>query len=148
MVAEQIEYHFISQNSPYYQPAVTLRHNVFSHTIGTRMDQIIDNKENKSIHLVAILEEEVVGYIRITLDGKLAQLSQFVVALHMQGKASIARNLYTKAMTRAKEMGARKVSGEIRLPLSGIASRLGYKVSQSIVTSGESATLHRAEKEL
>ena len=148
MAAEQIEYHFILRNSPYYQPAVSLRHNVFSHPSSANMDQLVDNKEGTSTHLVAIFEKEVIGYIRITLDGKTAQLSQFVVAPPMQGKASVARNLYAKAMSKAKEMGARKISGEIRLPMAGIASRLGYNVSQPVTTSGDGATKHRAEKEL
>jgi predicted GNAT family acetyltransferase len=148
MAAEQIEYHFILRNSPYYQPAVTLRHNVFSHPSSVHMDQLVDNKEGRSTHLVAIFKEEVVGYIRITLDGKTAQLSQFVVAPQMQGKAGIAKNLYAKAISKAKEMGARKISGEIRLPMAGIASRLGYSVSQPIPASDYGATKHRAEKEL
>ena len=148
MAAEQIEYHFILRNSPYYQPAVSLRHNVFSHPSSANMDQLIDNKEGRSTHLVAVFEKEVIGYIRITLDGKTAQLSQFVVASQMQGKAGIARNLYARAMSKAKEMGARKISGEIRLPMAGIASRLGYSVSQPVSTSDDGATKHRAEKEL
>lgn len=148
MAAEQIEYHFILRNSPYYQPAVSLRHNVFSHPSSAQMEQLIDNREGRSTHLVAIYEEEVVGYIRITLDGKTAQLSQFVVAPEMQGKASVARNLYVKAMAKAKEMGARKVSGEIRLPMAGIASKLGYKVSRPVATAENGTTHHRAEKEL
>jgi len=148
MAAEQIEYQFILRNSPYYQMAVTLRHNVFSHPSADPTDRLIDNKEGRSTHLVAIYEEEVVGYIRITLDGKTAQLSQFVVAPQMQGKANVAKNLYTKAMVKAKEMGAKKISGEIRLPMTNIASRLGYKVSQPVATSDNSTTQHHAEKEL
>ena len=148
MPAEQIEYHFILRNSLYYQPAVTLRHNVFSRPFGVHIDPLIDNREGWSTHLVAVLEEEVIGYIRITLDGKKAQLSQFVVSPEMQGKASVARNLYVKAMIKAKEMGAKKVFGEIRLPMTGIASRLGYSVSQSRTASDDGTTQHHAEKEL
>jgi len=148
MPAEQIEYHFILRNSSYYQQAVTLRHNVFSHPSGANIDPLIDNREGWSTHLVAVLEEEVIGYIRITLDGKTAQLSQFVVSPEMQGKASVARNLYVKAMTKAKEMGAKKVSGEIRLPMTGIASRLGYSVSQPGPASDDGTTQQHAEKEL
>ena len=148
MAEEQINYHFILRNSPYYQPAVTLRHSVFSHPSGAQMDQLLDNKEGRSTHLVATYGEEVIGYIRITLDGKTAQLSQFVVSPEMQGKSSVAKTLYAKAMSKAKDMGAKKISGEIRLPMTGIALRLGYKVSQPVPASDDGTTQHHAEKEL
>ncbi|MFC1978981.1 GNAT family N-acetyltransferase [Chloroflexota bacterium] len=148
MAVEKISYHFISRDSPYYHPAVMLRHNVFYHNSGAQMDQLLDNKEGRSTHLVATYGEEVIGYIRITLDGKIAYLSQFVVAPEMQGKSNVAKTLYATAMSKAKEMGAKKVSGEIRLPMTGIASKLGYKIHQSISTSDDGSTQHHAEKEL
>lgn len=148
MADEQISYHFISRNSPYYRPAVTLRYNVFYRPSGAHMDQLLDSKEGRSTHLVATYGEEVIGYIRITLDGKTAQLSQFVVSPEMQGKSSVAKTLYAKAMAKAKDMGAKKISGEIRLPMTGIASRLGYKVSHPVPAHDDGATQHHAEKEL
>lgn len=148
MPDQQISYNFISRNSPYYRPAVTLRHNVFYHPSSVHMDQVLDNKEDRSMHLVAVFKEEVIGYIRITLDGKVAQLSQFVVVPDMQGKANVAKNLYVKAMAKAKDMGANKVAGEIRLPMTNIASRLGYKVTKPVPSGDDGTTQHLAEKEL
>lgn len=147
MAEERIEYHFISLDSPYYQLAVTLRHDAFYHSSGINVDQLVDSKEGTSTHLAAIHNDEVIGYIRITLEGKTAKLSQFVVAPRMQGKANVARDLYTKAMIKAKELGAKKVSGEIRLPMTGIASRLGYKISQSTDSPDDTAE-HYIEKEI
>jgi len=148
MVSEQINYHFISHDSPYYRLAVMLRYNVLFHPSEVQIDKLVDSKEEKSTHLVAILGDEVVGYIRIYTDGKLAQLSQFVVAPEMQGKAGVAKTIYEKAMAKAKELGAKKVIGEIRLPMTGIASRLGYKVSKPAASSNKGTTHHRVEKEL
>ncbi|MBT3363192.1 MAG: GNAT family N-acetyltransferase [Chloroflexi bacterium] len=149
MNLEQIDYHFISRNSPYYRTAVALRYEVFFKPSGALLDKLLDSKEDKSMHLVATHKDEVVGYIRITLDGKKAQLSQFVVAPSQQGKIELTRNLYDKAMAKAKEMGAKKVSGEIRLPMAKLASRFGYKVSDDVYESPETGIEHRhAEKDL
>jgi GNAT superfamily N-acetyltransferase len=148
MTTKLISYHFILCDSPYYQLAVSLRHAVLYHHSGVQADKFIDGKEAKSTHLVAVLGDEVVGYIRISIEGKTAYLSQFVVAPEMQGKAGVAKTIYEKAMAKAKELGAKKVSGEIRLPMAGIASRLGYKVSKPVATVDNGTTQHRVEKEL
>ena len=149
MAPVEIEYRYITIDSPYYFATVTLRHDVFYRPSGVQIDAVTDSKEVHSKHLVAISDDQVVGYIRITVEGKTAQLSQFVVAPKMQGKANIARNLYTRAMSKAKQLGAKKISGEIRLPMTNIASRLGYNVSNGIFPSPETGIPHkRVEKDL
>ncbi|MFC1951065.1 GNAT family N-acetyltransferase [Chloroflexota bacterium] len=149
MVSEEIEYKFITINSPYYFATVTLRHDVFYRPSGAQIDAVTDIKEGKSKHLVAIVDDQVVGYIRITVEGKTAQLSQFVVAPQMQGKANIAKNLYTRASSEAKKLGAKKISGEIRLPMANVASRLGYDVSENVFASPKTGIPHkRVEKDL
>lgn len=148
MTSEDIEYKFITAESADYSAALKLRQDVFLRQSGAKSGAVKDRWETRSKHLVAVLGQEVVGYIRITVEGRTAQLSQFVVAPRMQGKANIARNLYTKATAKAKQLGAKKISGEIRLPMAGIASRMGYDVSNG-VSSDKSGIPHKyAEKEL
>ena len=149
MASAEIDYKYITIDSPYYLATVTLRHDVFYRPSGARIDAVTDSKEAKSKHLVAINNDQVVGYIRITVEGKTAQLSQFVVAPEMQGRANIAKNLYAKATSKAKQLGAKKISGEIRLPMTNIASRMGYDVSNGVFPSPETGIPHkRVEKEL
>ena len=149
MDLDKIEYCFISRDSPYYRIAVALRYEVFFKPSGALLDKLLDSKEDKSMHLVATIKDDVVGYIRITLEGKTAQLSQFVVVPSQQGKIELTRNLYDKAMVKAKEMGAKKVFGEIRLPMAKLASRFGYKVSDDVYKSSKTGIEHRhAEKDL
>ena len=149
MALSEIEYKYITIDSPYYLATVKLRHDVFYRPSGAKIDAVSDRWEARSTHLVAISDDRVIGYIRITVEGKTAQLSQFVVAPEMQGKANIARNLYAKATSKAKELGAKKISGEIRLPMTNIASRMGYDVSDGVFPSSETGIPHkRVEKEL
>jgi len=149
MTSDQIEYKYITIDSPYYLTALKLRHEVFYRPSGAKIDAVSDRWEARSIHLVAISDDQVVGYIRITVEGRTAQFSQFVVAPEMQGKANVAKNLYTKATSKAKELGAKKISGEIRLPMTNIASRLGYDVSNRVFPSPQTGIPHkRVEKEL
>ena len=149
MTSEEIEYKFITIDSPYYFATVKLRHDVFYRPSGAKIDMVMDRWEGKSKHLIALIDDQVVGYIRITVEGKAAQLSQFVVAPKMQGKANIAKNLYIKATSKAKQLGVKKISGEIRLPMANIASRLGYDVSEGVFPSPETGVPHkRVEKDL
>jgi hypothetical protein len=149
VASDQIEYKYITIDSPYYLAAVKLRHDVFYRPSGAKIGAISDRWEARSTHLVAIHDDRVVGYIRITVEGRTAQFSQFVVAPEMQGKANIAKNLYAKATSKAKELGAKKISGEIRLPMTNIASRMGYNVSDGVFPSPETGVPHkRVEKEL
>ena len=148
MVTEQIEYQFITIDSPHYFSTINLRHDAFFRPSGTQIGAVADSREGRSMHLIAMLDDEVVGYIRLTMEGREAHLSQFVVAPQMQGKAGLAKNLYDKATARAKELGAKKVSGEIRLPMAGIAVRLGYNVSNNVSPSANGTPQRHAEKDL
>ena len=149
MALSEIEYKYITIDSPYYLATVKLRHDVFYRPSGAKIDAVSDRWEARSTHLVAISDDRVIGYIRITVEGKTAQLSQFVVAPEMQGKANIAKNLYAQATSKAKQLGAKKISGEIRLPMTNIAARMGYDISKGVFPSPETGIPHkRVEKEL
>lgn len=148
MASEQIDYRFITIDSPHYFSTLTLRYDVFFRPSGANIDAVSDNREGRSMHLIAMLDDELVGYIRLTMEGREAHLSQFVVAPQMQGKAGLAKNLYDKATAKAKGLGAKKVSGEIRLPMAGIASRLGYNVSNKVSPSANGTPQRYAEKDL
>lgn len=62
-----IEFNFIDRTSVLYSKAINLRYNVFFEPIGINKKVIYDRLEEKSLHLVAISKEYVLGYARLLL---------------------------------------------------------------------------------
>jgi predicted GNAT family N-acyltransferase len=139
----ELEYQFIGSESPYYPQCVRLRFEVFYRDSALDLDAAQDEYEARSHHLVAIRAGEVVGYIRLTLDGTTAHLTQFVVAPSMRGKLSLALTLYHRIVAHAAKAGAQRVVGEIRLPLTKAARRAGFTVSDETIPSRKTGIPHR-----
>jgi ribosomal protein S18 acetylase RimI-like enzyme len=143
MNVEGVEYRFIEADSEYYAQTVSLRFQVFYEASGLDLRAVQDDLENRSFHLVAAIDAKVVGYIRLTLDGDSAKLTQFVLSPDMRGKSGIARRLMRMIMERAKAAGAKKVCGEIRLPVSEAAKAYGFRVSDEVIPSPKTGIPHR-----
>jgi predicted GNAT family N-acyltransferase len=139
----KIKFQFILRDSEFYKEAVALRYQIFFQPNGTSISAIFDELEDRSFHLVAICENRVVGYIRLTMNEDGAQLSQFVVAPSMRGKGKIAIKLFEKIIAKAKEEMAQKVYGEIRLHVAKAAEKYGFNVSKQIFPSKKTGILHR-----
>lgn len=139
----KIDYQFISANSKIYNDVVKLRYKVFFEPNGTSIDAIFDELEDKSFHLAAVYENHLVGYIRLTIEGETARISQFVVAPDMRGKRKIAKNLINKIIDKAKEEKVAKVYGEIRLHVAKAAEIYGFTVSKEVFPSPKTGIPHR-----
>lgn len=144
-----LHYQFISPKYPsYYNQTVKIRYKVFYESSNLPLSSVLDDKENNSRHLAAIIDDSVVGYIRITLIDNCAQLSQFFVVKEMRGRLAIARTLFKMAEQKAKELGAKKLYGEIRLPVTETATRYGFTVSKEVFPSSKTGILHRRIEKL
>ena len=143
MKLEQIKFEFILRDSKFYKEVVDLRYRIFFEPTGTPISAVFDDIEDRSCHLVAIYENRVVGYIRLTVNGNDAKLSQFLVAPSMKGKGNIALKLFEKAIAKAKEQDIQKVHGEIRLHVVKAAEKYGFNVSEEIFPSKKTGILHR-----
>jgi ribosomal protein S18 acetylase RimI-like enzyme len=143
MSVERVEYKFIETDSEYYAETVSLRFQVFYEASGLDLRAVQDDLENRSLHLVAIVNAKVVGYIRLTLDGETARLTQFVLSPDMRGKSGIAQKLMRMIMERAKTAGAKRVCADIRLPVSEAAKAYGFRVSEEVIPSSKTGIPHR-----
>ncbi|WP_368487996.1 GNAT family N-acetyltransferase [Clostridium sp. BJN0013] len=138
-----IKYIFISLNSKYYNEVVDLRYRVFYKPTNTPISAVFDTLEKRSYHLAAVLNDKVVGYMRLTVDDDIGQLSQFVIEENMRGKITVAKNLFELLVKKAKENNVHELWGEIRLPVTNIAKRYGFSVSNEIFPSSKTGILHR-----
>lgn len=138
-----IEYKFIDSSSPYYDDSVQLRYDVFYKPTNSSINGVFDKDEDVSYRLAAILDDKVVGFIRLTINGDSCQISHFVVREDMRGKAFIARNLFENILEKAKENNVHMVYGEIRLPVANAAKRYGFNVSDEIIISKKTGIKHK-----
>jgi hypothetical protein len=143
MVMEKIEYHFISIDSKYYLDAVDLRYRVFFQPTNSPISGVYDNLEDISYHLVATLNDKVVGYFRLSIDESGGKLSQFVIEPNMRGKGSIAKNLFDMMVEKAKENDVHKLWGEIRLHVAEAAKIYGFIISDEVFPSPKTGIPHK-----
>lgn len=143
MKVEGVEIVEVGRDSRLYSQAVALKYDIFYRDHGLPLSAAVDDIENISNHFVAVLgEQDVVGYIRVTLEERKARISQFAVSESMRGKASVSRQLLFAAMEFAKMNSVEMVYGEIRVPLLKSARRFGFIVDESIVASPKTGLPH------
>lgn len=134
---------FVDINSDYYKQAVKIRYKVFFEPNGVSIEVVYDNIENSSSHLVAIKENTVVGYIRLTIENSQARISQFVVSQEFRGGLQIGKMLVDTIIAKAKEEQVSSVFGEVRLHVAKAAKLYGFNVSDEIIYSSKTGIPHK-----
>lgn len=149
MKNQEVKYYFIDETSDYYLKAVELRYRIFYAPTNTSMDAIYDEFEKDSEHLIAVKDGKLIGYMRLTVKADTAYLTQFVTDESVRGIISIPATLVTMLEKLAREKGASKILGEIRLPVAKAAKKFGFTVSDEIFASKKTGIPHkRIYKEL
>jgi N-acyl-L-homoserine lactone synthetase len=138
-----IKYLYIDDKSSYYKQVVELRYQVFFKPFNCNFDTIYDEFENKSIHFIAIYDEKVVGYIRLTIENEIGIISQFVVSEEMRGVKSIAIKLFKELLRKAKLENVKKLTGNIRLHMEVVAKYFGFNVSEESFPSKKTGLPHK-----
>ncbi|WP_026882926.1 GNAT family N-acetyltransferase [Clostridium akagii] len=146
MNPSELKFCYIDTNSNYYKQAVKLRYEVFYEPSGVGLEGVYDAVENASIHLVAVMADKVVGYLRLTVKGDRGQLSQFVVDESKRGQIAISRGLVERLVTKAKELSVHEIWGEIRLHVAKTAKLYGFEVSDEVFASKKTGIPHRRIK--
>lgn len=144
-----MEYLIVERTDSYYQEAVELRYRIFFEPSNVSMDAVYDSIEDESIHVVAVKDKKVVGYIRLTIEGKKGRVSQFVVDESERGLALIGKKLIDFVEEKAKEKKLEYLFGEIRLKVARAAQLYGFTVGDQIIYSKKTGIPHkRIEKDI
>lgn len=77
---------FINIKSSFYQEAVAIRTKLFFDNIKNSSALIDDEFEAKSIHLVSLNEDKVVGTGRLNIENKVGTISQMAIKENFQNK--------------------------------------------------------------
>ena len=143
MIIDNIEYLFITPKSEFYSATIELRYKVFYEQTNSPYSCVYDDLEDSSFHLLAVSNSEVVGYLRLTIENGIGQLTQFLVLENMRGKARIAHNLFMLMIDKAKKNNVHSLWGEIRLHMDHAARYYGFTVFEEIFPSEKTGIPHK-----
>ena len=145
---DQIDFSFISADSPLYHAALELRFKVLFQPFELKKDIVEDEMEGISMHFSASYSGALLGYARLTLAGEQAIISQMVIEedVRKQGiGAEILRHLVEKAIA----SGVKKISLNSRLKAIKFYEKFGFKAIGDVFASPKTRLLHmKLEKPL
>jgi hypothetical protein len=146
MPSKRYSFSFVEAGSRDYEEALALRFRIFYEPHNLPKDIVADELENRSIHLTASFAKQLVGYGRLTLTQKVAQISQMVVEPSHQGKG-VGSLMMKMLFTKPVESGATMIFLDARLPPIPFYERFGFKrVGSDFPSKKTGLPHHRMER--
>ncbi len=108
------------------EQALTLRHDVFCVEQGVPEHEELDGRDHEGIHLVAMLDGEVVGTSRVLLVGSTAQFSRLAVRRAVR-RRGIATALLALADDETRAAGGRRIVLHAQTYARQLYERAGYR---------------------
>ena len=108
------------------EQALTLRHDVFCVEQGVPEHEELDGRDHEGIHLVAMLDGEVVGTSRVLLVGSTAQFSRLAVRRAVR-RRGIATALLALADDETRAAGGRRIVLHAQTYAQQLYERAGYR---------------------
>lgn len=138
----RMKYQFVEYGSQQWQDARKLRYVLFFQPHGLSPAIMDDEQEVHGSHLVAVHNDRVVGYGRLTesTGGELS-ISQMVVAPAHQGEGT-GGMLLQRLISRAKSAGATSVELKARVAAVGFYASAGFQQCGPVYPSQTTGILH------
>jgi predicted GNAT family N-acyltransferase len=109
-----------------FLPAVfDLRREVFCVEQGVPVELELDELDLCAIHLAALLDEEVVGTLRILDDGRAAKVGRVAVRASVR-RSGIASRMMERACTIVRQRGFVEIVLHSQVEVAAFYRRLGY----------------------
>ncbi len=126
----------VEHPSPLLEGAVELRYRVLHEPFGVARDDDWNDGDPSSSHVVATVEDEVVGYARVIADpsARSAQVRQVAVRREWE-RRGIGTALMGAALRRAIELGMTHVWLNARLTAVPFYEKLGFRVTSAVFRS-------------
>jgi predicted GNAT family N-acyltransferase len=115
----------IENGSPLLAAAFDLRREVFVIEQGVPAELEIDELDQGATHLVAMVDESVVGTLRILQHEGAAKIGRVAVRAAARG-TGIGARLMERAAAIARERGYREIVLHAQVPVAAFYRRLGY----------------------
>jgi predicted GNAT family N-acyltransferase len=119
--------------SPLLAAAVDLRYRVLHEPFGVERDDDWNDQDPASTHVVATVEDDVIGYARLIAEegGKTGQIRQVAVAPQWE-RRGVGTALIQGAIDEAGRLGMTDVWLNARLTAVPFYEKLGFKVTSGV----------------
>lgn len=139
---DKIEYVFIDNKSHLYEQSIDLRYDEFYKNFNRTRESIFDEFEDKSIRIVACIDNKVIGNARLFIDEeKNAEITQVVVHKEYRGM-NIGAEIMKKLLLYAKDNNVKKVELDARIYAVNFYNNLGFKYKGEIFASKKTGLPH------
>ncbi len=129
-----IEYKFIDKESKLYDSAIDLRYREFYETSNRAKEAIFDEFEDKSMRIVAYIEEKVIGHARLFVHDSIGEITQVVVDHEYRGM-KIGVGIMNKLIEKAKEIKVQHITLDARVYAVEFYKRFGFETKGQEYTS-------------
>jgi len=113
------------------EAALRLRHQVFVHEQGVAPAADRDGRDGEALHVVAILDGELVGTCRVVVDDGVGRLGRMAVEPGLRGRGAGAAVL-EKAERMARTEGAARMRLHAQLAARSLYERAGYETAGEV----------------
>ncbi len=137
-----VAYKFITPDTLQYQAGVALRISLFFEGMPDAQELINDDFENKSLHLVAIKEDQIIGTGRLYFATNTAIISQMTVAPDFQHQ-KIGQNILQMLLKECKTHQIEKITLSARVTALDFYAKFGFKAIGDTYPSVKTGVLHQ-----
>lgn len=138
---KKIEYFFIDKESELYESAIDLRYREFYEKFNRTRESIFDEIEDKSLKIVACIDNKVIGHARLFIDNSIGEITQVVVEQNYRS-LNIGANIVKKLIEESKKQSVEKIGLDARIYAIDFYKKLGFKTNGEIFESKKSGLPH------
>lgn len=121
-----VEYKFIDRKSKLYDSAIDLRYREFYETSNRAKESIFDEFEDKSIRIVAYIDDKVIGHARLFVHDLVGEITQVVVDHEYRGM-NIGIGIMSRLIERAKEIKIKYITLDARVYAVDFYKKFGFE---------------------
>lgn len=137
-----MELHLIEVGTRWHEQALDLRFELFFEKAGLPRNILFDGKEEKSVHIGVIHQNQLIAYGRLSLlDGSQYQISQMVVAPEYQGKG-LGKRVLAALIEKAKTQHALGIELNARITAMALYESMGFEPLGDMFESASTKVKH------
>lgn len=121
-----VQYKFIDRKSKLYYSAIDLRYREFYETSNRAKESIFDEFEDKSIGIVAYIDDKVIGHARLFVHDSVGEITQVVVDHEYRGM-NIGVGIMSRLIERAKESRINYITLDARVYAVDFYKKFGFE---------------------
>jgi N-acetylglutamate synthase-like GNAT family acetyltransferase len=135
----QTIFQFIDYKDEKFKQAISLRYEVLFKPYNVEK-YYYDELDDKSIHLVAIANNQVIGYSRMTINNDVAKITNVVVNLEYV-KKGIGIEMLKRHIANAQKNNVKDIYLNARLETVDFYKKLGFEIKDKVSISEKSGLL-------